>query len=137
MAGNDIGYYTLPVIISMEGVERQVNSKLGKVFGDVGKKAGASLAQGSEAEVKKMTEAYTKLRDRAQDALGKVRVEEEKLAAARKRGKTDQIVAAEERLAKARRDANRVNREAVASYGELEKAQKRVADSTGSMCDKL
>ena len=40
MAGNEIGYYTLPVILSMEGVEKQVSSKLSRAFGDVGKKAG-------------------------------------------------------------------------------------------------
>ena len=133
MAGNDIGYYTLPVILSMEGVEKQVSSRLSKAFGDVGKKSGAALAQGSEAEVKKAIDSYGKLRDKAQDALGKIRVEEEKLNKVRAAGKTDQIIAAEERLAKARRDSNRLNREAIAGYEQIDAAQKRLADSmTGS-----
>jgi phage-related minor tail protein len=137
VADNDVGYYTLPVILSMEGVEKQVSGKLSKVFGDVGKKAGASLAGGAEADIKRLTEAYGKMRDRASDALGKIRVEEEKLAKARTAGKTDQIVAAEERLAKARRDSTRINREAVASYGQLEAAQKSLTQSTGGLFDKL
>jgi len=34
----DVGYYTLPVILSMEGIDKQVNSKLGKAFEGIGKK---------------------------------------------------------------------------------------------------
>ena len=133
MAGNEIGYYTLPVILSMEGVEKQVSSKLSRAFGDVGKKAGKALADGSEEEVKKAIASYGKLRDKAQDALGKIRIEEEKLNKARAAGKPDQIIAAEERLAKARRDSNRINREAVAGYEKVDEAQKRLANSmTGS-----
>ena len=133
MAGNEIGYYTLPVILSMEGVEKQVSSKLSRAFGDVGKKAGKALSDGSEEEVKKAIASYGKLRDKAQDALGKIRIEEEKLNKARAAGKPDQIIAAEERLAKARRDSNRINREAVAGYEQIDEAQKRLANSmTGS-----
>ena len=95
MAGNEIGYYTLPVILSMEGVEKQVSSKLSRAFGDVGKKAGKALSDGSEEEVKKAIASYGKLRDKAQDALGKIRIEEEKLNKARAAGKPDQIIAAD------------------------------------------
>ena len=117
----------------MEGVEKQVSSKLSRAFGDVGKKAGKALADGSEEEVKKAIASYDKLRDKAQDALGKIRIEEEKLNKARAAGKPDQIIAAEERLAKARRDSNRINREAVAGYEKVDEAQKRLANSmTGS-----
>jgi phage-related minor tail protein len=137
VADNDIGYYTLPVILSMEGVEKQVSGKLSKVFGDVGKRAGASLAGGAEADVNRLTDAYGKLRDRASDALGKVRVEEQKLAKARAGGKSDQIVAAEERLAKARRDSDRVNRQALSTYGDLERAQKSLTESSGGLFSKL
>ena len=128
--GTDIGYATLPVILSFEGVEKQVTSKLSKAFGDVGKKAGKALSDGSAEEVNKLSAAYGKLRDRAEDALGKVRVEEEKLAKARAGGKADQIVAAEERLNKARRDSASANRAAAASYKDVEDAQKRLGSST-------
>jgi phage-related minor tail protein len=137
LANNDIGYYTLPVILSMEGIEKQVDGRLSKVFGDVGKKAGKSLADGAEQDVKRLTDAYGKLRDRASDALGKVRVEEEKLAKARAGGKADMIVAAEERLNKARRDSQRINREAAASYDLIADAQKRLGDSSSGLLSKM
>lgn len=125
----EVGYYTLPVILSFDGVEKNVNSKLGKLFGNVGKNASKSLADNTQVDLKRAGDAYTKLRDRAADALGKVRVEEERLAKARASGKQDQVVAAEERLNKTRRDAKRLNREAAASFEEVTAAQKRLADS--------
>jgi len=134
---NDVGYYTLPVILSFDGIEKSVNSKLGKAFGNVGKSASKSFADSTEVDLKRATDAYTKLRDRAQDAIGKVRVEEEKLNKARQGGKTDQIVAAEERLNKARRDAGRLTRDAKAGYDEITAAQKRLADSSTGLISKL
>jgi hypothetical protein len=130
VAENDIGYYTLPVILSFEGVEKQVTSKLSRAFGDVGKKSGKALADGTEAEVKRASDAYGKLRNKAEDALGKVRVEEEKLAAARAKGNNAQTVAAEERLNKARRDSAAATRAASESFKDYEAAQKRLGDGT-------
>lgn len=132
-ASNDIGYYTLPVILSFEGVEKQVTSKLTKAFGDVGKKSSKAMADATEADVNRAAAAYGKLRDKAADALGKVRVEEEKLKKARDGGKADQIAAAEERLNKARRDAERANRDAASSYKDLEDAQGRLGTKTGGL----
>jgi phage-related minor tail protein len=129
-AGTDVGYYTLPVILSFDGVEKTVNSKLGKAFGDVGKRSSKAFADGTEVDLKRATDAYGKLRDRAADALGKVRVEEEKLKKAREGGKTDQIAAAEERLSKARRDSTRINKEAAASHDNLIDAQRRLGSSS-------
>lgn len=129
--------YTLPVILEFSGVEKNVTNRLNNAFKDVGKQSSKAFADGTEADLKRATDAYGKLRDRAEDALGKVRVEEEKLAKARAGGKTDQIVAAEERLNKARRDATRVNKEAIAQYSELEDAQKRLATSSSGLFDKL
>jgi TP901 family phage tail tape measure protein len=129
-AGTDVGYYTLPVILSFDGIEKNVNSKLGKAFGDVGKKSSKAFADSTEADLKRATDAYGKLRDRAADALGKVRVEEEKLAKARAGGKSDQIAVAEERLAKARRDSTRINKEAAASHDSLIDAQRRLGVSS-------
>lgn len=139
----DLGTYFLPVIPSFEGGDRAVNDGMGKILGklgDLGKRSGASLGKGlgdglksAEAEVNRAIEAYGKLRDRAADALGKVRVEEEKLAKARTGGKQDQIVAAEERLAKARRDSTRVNKEAAASYESVLDAQKRIGEHSSRL----
>lgn len=136
-SGTDIAYYTLPVILAFEGVEKKINSKLSKVFEDFGRKSSKSLADSTEADIRRASAAYDKLRDRALDALGKVRVDEEKLAKARSGGKTDQIAAAEERLAKSRRDAARVNREAIASYDQIGEAQKRLAATTDGLFSKL
>ena len=134
---NDIGYYTLPVILSFDGIEKSVNSKLANAFGSVGKSASKSFADSTEVDLKRATDAYGKLRDRAQDAIGKVRVEEEKLSKARSSGKTDQIVAAEERLNKARRDASRLVKDAKTGYDEITNAQKRLADSSTGLISKL
>ena len=133
MSDNDIAYYTLPVILSFEGVEKQISSKLGKAFGDVGKKSSKALADATEDELKRASDSYDKLRNKALDALGKVRVEEEKLAKARTGGKSDQIAAAEERLAKARRDAATVNRDALRSYSDLESIQGRLSGKTSGL----
>lgn len=137
MADNDIGYYTLPVILSFDGIERNVNSKLGKMFGDVSKRSSKAMADATESDIKRATDAYGKLRDKAEDAIGKVRVEEERLAKARAGGKQDQIVAAEERLNKARRDAKRITKDATSGYEELRRAQDRAAQSSTSFFDKL
>ena len=137
MASNDVGYYTLPVILSFDGIDKQVNSKLGAAFKGISKSSSKAFADATEIDLKRATEAYGKMRDRAQDALGKVRVEEDKLAKARASGKQDQVVAAEERLNKARRDSTRINKEAIASYGEIENAQKRLTQSSGGLFDKL
>lgn len=133
MSDNDIAYFTLPVILSFEGVEKQISSKLGKAFGDVGKKSSKALADATEDELKRASDSYDKLRNKALDALGKVRVEEEKLAKARTGGKSDQIAAAEERLAKARRDAATVNRDALRSYSDLESIQGRLSGKTSGL----
>ena len=131
-SGSDIGYYTLPVILSFDGVEKSVNSKLGKAFGDVGKKSSKAFADGTEADLKRATDAYGKLKDKAADALGKVRVEEERLKKAREGGKLDQIAIAEERLNKARRDSTRTNKEAAASHDSLIDAQRRLGSSSST-----
>ncbi|MCV7358476.1 hypothetical protein [Mycolicibacterium fluoranthenivorans] len=141
MSGNELGeYYTLPVIASFEGIDKQVESKLSKVFGGIGKKAGGEMAAGAadglkalEREVEAASKAYQKLKDKADDALGKVRVEEEKLAKARAGGKSDQIAAAEERRAKALRDSARAAKDAEASERSLHDAQQRLADGTDDL----
>ena len=144
--GSDLGYVALPVIISFEGVDKQVNDGVGKALGrlgNLGKKSGADLSKGlgdglksAEADVKRATDAYEKLRNRAEDAIGKIRVEEEKLAKARSGGKTDQIVAAEERLAKARRDSAKISKDAESSARRLTELR-RAADGAADAMTRL
>lgn len=126
----DIGYYTLPVILSFDGVEKQAQSKLGNIFRTAGKSGSNDLAKGAstglktlERDVDSASKAYGRLRDKAADALGKVRVDEERLARARSGGKSDQIALAEERLAKSRRDSSRLTREAADAHNVLKTAQ--------------
>lgn len=82
MAGdNEFGeFYTIPVILSFEGIDKQVNRSLGGAFKGVGQKAGRDLgkaaAEGvkaSEADVKKAFDNHAKLADRAADATGKLK----------------------------------------------------------------
>ncbi|MGJ6124910.1 transglycosylase family protein [Mycolicibacterium sp. Y3] len=140
----ELGYYTLPVIASFDGIDKQVNSKLSKAFGVAGKQAGAEMAKGAgeglkvlEVEVENATKSYQKLRDKAADALGKITVEEAKLAKARDAGKADQITAAEERLAKARRDSARATRDAEDGHKSLIDAQKRLGAGTDDLGGKF
>jgi hypothetical protein len=129
-AGSDVGYYTLPVILSFDGIEKSVNSKLGKAFGNVGKSSSKALADATEADLKRAADSYQKLRNKAEDALGKVRVEEEKLKKARAGGKTEQIAAAEERLNKALRDSRSATSAAKDGYADLTNAQKKLGDGS-------
>ena len=142
-----LGYYAIPVLLSFDGVDNQVNKGIGRSlnrFGDLGKTAGSSLGRGigegladGQAALDAVTKSYEKFRDKAADALGKVRVEEAKLEKARAGGKADQIAAAEERLAKARRDSTRASKEAEAAHDSLQSAQRRLGDSADGLMGKL
>jgi len=140
----DIGYYTLPVLLSFDGVDKQVNGKLEKAFGDTGKKASASFAKAAgaglkdlEAEVAKAAAAYDKLKDRAEDSLGKVRTAEAQLAAAREKGNNERIVAAEEKVAAARRNSVRATTEAKNAFDNLDGAQRKLGKGTDDLGGKF
>lgn len=136
---SDVGYYTLPVIASFEGIDNQVNKTLGSKFGVAGKKAGKDFSKGAgdglkalQRDVDETAKSYQKMRDKAEDSLGKIRSEEEKLKKLRdSKASNERIVASEERLAKARRDSGRATRDAGDSYKVLQKAQKALSDESG------
>ncbi|MDZ7884937.1 MAG: hypothetical protein U5N53_19515 [Mycobacterium sp.] len=142
MTGTDIGYYTLPVMVSMDGIDRQMNATLGKAFGNVGKKASKDLAAGmatSEADVKRVLDSYAKLYDKAADQAGKLKTAEAGLDDLRKKGITsgqryERAVAAQE---KAQRDHTRALREAGDAYGEYERAAKRASEAADTVGDGL
>lgn len=46
MPGSDIGYYTLPVILSFKGIDKQVEDALGDTLKSAAKKAGDDFAKG-------------------------------------------------------------------------------------------
>lgn len=131
----DIGYYTLPVILSFEGVDKQVNGALGNTLDAAGVKGGKQFAKGvaggvrsGEADVKRALEQYSdhyeKLKDKAEDSLGKIRTAEAQLAQARNSGNQARIVAAEERVATARRNSTRTTRDAENALKDYERAAK-------------
>ena len=132
----DIGYYTMPVILSFDGIDAKVNKSLGSKLGLAGKKAGKdygkNMADGmkaSEAAVKTATDNYKKLSDKQADASGKVRTAEAALQRLRETGANNaRIVAAEERLSKARRDETRATADAHSALKELEGSKKGVDD---------
>jgi phage-related minor tail protein len=136
LANNDVGLYTLPVILSFEGIDKQVNGTLGKAFGPAGKKATSEFSKGAkdglkdlESSVEASRKAYDKLKDKASDALGKVRKEEAALQELRDRGVTSgsRFVAIEERLAAARRNSDRAARDSTSGLQELTRAQADLA----------
>jgi phage-related minor tail protein len=147
MAGTEVGtYFVVPTILSFDGVDKQVNSKLGKVFGDFSKKGGKDLSKGigeglksTEADVKKAADAYNKLRDKAEDALGRVRKEEAALQDLRDKGISSgaRFVAAEERLAAARRNSTRAVRDANDSHTSFLNTQKRLGSASEDLGGKL
>jgi hypothetical protein len=56
MAGRDIGWYTLPVLLSFDGIEKQATQKLNAAFGASGRTASKSFTQsfsGAEDSVKR------------------------------------------------------------------------------------
>lgn len=149
MAGEELGYYTLPVILSFEGVDKQVNSSLGKAFGSqgtaIGKKFGKDLADGvksSEADIKRAFENHAKLADRAADATGKLRAEQAKLDDLASKGISGgRLVQQAEKVEKARRDEARATRTAADALKDYENAAKgasNAGDSVGGgFLDKL
>ncbi|AMU39246.1 hypothetical protein A3N99_02850 [Mycobacteroides abscessus] len=139
--GTDFGeYYTLPVILSFDGIDKQVDRSLGAKFGSAGQKAGRDFGKGlgdgmraGEAEVKKALDSYTRLQDKAADATGKVRAEEAKLAEMRRKNASDdRIVSQSERLEKAKRDEARALRSAADAQKDYEGAQSRLKLGGGS-----
>lgn len=139
-----IGYAVLQIVPSLDGVSKEIDKQLGGTVGAAGKRSGKDFAKGVgdglkdlEREVESTGRAYQKLRDRAADALGKVRIEEARLAKARAAGRNDQIVTAEERLVKARRDSTRATREAEDGHKSLLAAQTRLGAGADNLGVKL
>ncbi|WGH20051.1 tape measure protein [Gordonia phage Tarzan] len=140
-----IGYATLQVIPSLQGITGDITKQVDGVFGRAGKSAGQSFASGvqsAESAVKAATEKLTKLRDREADAAGKVRVAEAKLEEIRSRGTASaaQIAAAEENYARALRGQQSATRTATSAADELADAERRAAnaaDDAGDSVDNL
>lgn len=148
MPGQDFGYYTIPVMLSFDGIDKQVNSSLGKAFGGkkIGAQFGKDMADGlkaTESDVKSAVGGYAKLFDKWADSAGKVKVAQAGLEDLQQKGITsgqryERAVQAQE---KALRDQNRALREAKDGFGEYERALKGASsagdDFGGGFLDKL
>lgn len=136
-----IGYATLQLIPSLEGVSKSIDKQLEGPLRASGKQGGKALAKGVgeglkdlEQSVDSAAKAYGRLKDKAADALGKVRSDEAALQRLRDTGASnDRVIRAEERLATSRRNSGRANREAEDGHRSLASAQSALADSSGNL----
>lgn len=106
-----------------------------RVFADAGKSAAQQFTRGfasAESDLKKIGDRASDSYDRARDAAGKLRAEEEKLAALRERGaRNDQLIAQAERTERARRAEIRAVRDATNAYAEYEQAAAGAGERSG------
>lgn len=136
MPNNELGeYYAIPVILSFDGVDKQVNATLGKAFGTAGKKAGTEFGKqagegikSTEADVKRALTNHAKLADKAADANGKLKVALAGVEDLQQKGITsgqrwERAQAAKE---KATRDHTRALRDAEDALKDFESAQKNL-----------
>ena len=136
----NIGYATLSIIPSLDGVSKSVEKQLGgsldgKKFG---KAFGKDLADGvkaSESDVKKAFEGHAKLADRAADATGKLKVAQAGYQDLVDKGvKSGQrYERAKAQVEKATRDEVRATRAATEALKDYETAQKRAANGVDNI----
>ena len=139
-----IGWATLQVIPSVEGIAGQMNSQLVGPMRTAGQAAGRAAGQGvatgiaaARAAVDKATDTLAKSHDKVADAAGKVRVAEQQYQALVEKGVTDagRLAAAEERLEAARRKAAAATRDEEKAARELIAAEERAATATDDVAD--
>lgn len=119
----------IPIPVEAQFDERSATAaaaRAERVFADAGKSAAQQFSRGfasSESDLKRIGDRASDSYDRARDAAGKLRAEEEKLAAIRERGaRNDQVVAQAERVERARRAEIRAVRDATNAYSDYEQA---------------
>lgn len=138
-----IGYATLQLIPSLDGVSKAVDKQLGFLPGRgkaAGKQLGAGIADGmraAEADIKRAFENQAKLADRAADATGKLKVAQAGYQDLVEKGvrSGQRYERAKEAVEKATRDETRATRAATDALKEYKDAQKAAEDSaakTGS-----
>lgn len=132
-----IGYATLQIIPSLQGVSETVNrqlsglSTLGKT---AGKQLGDALAAGVESASKRVetaAEKTVKARDKEADAAGKLETAEAKLQALRAKGVTDagRLTDAEQKVEKAKRDQASASRDVTKYAKEEERATGQLTEA--------
>lgn len=132
-----IGYAVMPVIPSLDGVSKSIDKQLGFLPGQgksVGKKLGASIAEGvraAEADVKRAFDNQAKFADRAADATGKLKVAQAGYQDLIEKGiqSGQRYERAKAAVEKATRDETRATRAAADALKEYESAQKSAASA--------
>lgn len=139
----DIGYYTLPVLVSFEGIEGKVNKELTSKLGVAGKKGGKDFGDGvasgvadgmkaAEQAVERSTKKITQLKDKVANASDAARLAEQKYQEAVEKGlKGSRLTAAANAREKALRAEKAATRDLTEETRRLERAQKDVADGAG------
>ncbi|NMD55184.1 MULTISPECIES: phage tail tape measure protein [Tsukamurella] len=131
-----IGYATLQIIPSLDGVSAAVQRSLGSVLPGIGRAAGRSLgedlAAGVDQAKTKVETASAKIvaaNKKVEDQAGKVRVAEQQLQALRDRGVTDagRLAAAEEKVAAAQRNHTAALGQQENATRDLQVARQRLA----------
>ena len=130
----------LPVEATLD--ERAANAaaaRAERVFAQAGRDAGnqfsrvfSTSAQDAEQALKRVGDKASDAYDKARDAAGKLRAEEERLQQVRDSGgRNDQIVAQAERVERARRAEIRAIRDATNAYSEYEEAAENAGRNGG------
>lgn len=141
-----IGYATLPVIPSMQGISQLIGAPIvaaGQRAGqDAGRAVGRGMAGGMSASQSTVEAASAKLaaaRGKEADAAGKVRVAELKLQELRDKGTAtvSQIAAAEERLATAERGRDTAVSNRLRAVNDLTQARARAANGADDEADSI
>ncbi|MFC9769150.1 phage tail tape measure protein [Rhodococcus jostii] len=137
-----IGYATLQIIPSLEGVSTGISSQLGAPLTAAGRKAGTdagrAVADGmsaAKAAVEKAAATLAAAQNKAADATDKIAVAQAKYQALVAKGVTDvgRLAAAEAAVAKARRDSDTATTRASAAATGLARAEENAAKAAKNL----
>lgn len=137
-----IGYATLQIIPSIEGLANAVSTQVGAPLVSAGKKAGADMGKAvgdglasAKAAVESASQKLADARRKEMDAADKVGVAEAKLQTLRDKGVTDagRLAAAEAAVAKAKRDSEAVTSKAATAATQLTRAEEAATTASKNL----
>lgn len=135
---DELGYYPLPVILSFDGIDKQVNKSLGGVLGKAGVSASKDFAKSfgsaSANDLKRAFENQAKLADKAADATGKLKVAQAAYQELVDKGIQSgaRYERAKANAEKATRDETRATRSATDALKDYEQARKSLESGSSS-----
>lgn len=137
-----IGYATLQIIPSIEGLANAVSTQVGAPLVSAGKKAGADMGKAvgdglasAKAAVESASQKLADARRKEMDAADKVGVAEAKLQTLRDKGVTDagRLAAAEAAVAKAKRDSEAATGKAATAATQLTRAEEAATTASTNL----